>query len=206
MSPGAIYAVVGLLAAIENVFPPIPADTAVAIGAFVSGTGRVSTVGIFLLTWGANVAGAAGMYVFARRVGKPFLATRLGRRLVRPARLARLERLYASYGTWSIFFSRFIPGARAIVPPFAGVAGLSAPRALIPMAAASAIWYGALTFLVARFVTEIHQVVRIMDRLSMWTLAGAGGVAVVIVVIVVARRRAVRRVGGSAVGENERGR
>lgn len=205
MSPGAIYAVVALLAAIENLFPPIPADTAVAIGAFVSGTGRVSTAGIFLLTWGANVAGAAGMYLFARRVGKPFLATRLGRRLVKPASLVRLERWYASHGTWSIFFSRFIPGARAMVPPFAGVAGLSAPRALIPMAAASAIWYGALTFLVARFVTEIHQIARFMDRLSIWTLAGAGGVALVIVVIVLARRRTVRRLDGSTVGRKGRG-
>lgn len=189
MSPGAIYAVVGLLAAIENVFPPIPADTAVAIGAFVSGTGRVSTIGIFLLTWGANVAGATGMYLLARRVGKPFLVTRLGRRLVSPARLTRLERLYRAHGSWAIFFSRFIPGARALVPPFAGVAGLSAPRALIPMAAASLIWYGALTFLVARFVTEIHQVARLMDRLSLWTLAAVGVFGLGLVAYLVFRRR-----------------
>lgn len=189
MPPGAIYAVVALLAAVENIFPPIPADTAVAIGAFVSGTGRVSTVGIFLVTWAANVTGAAGMYVFARHVGKPFLKSRLGERLVKPASLARLERLYKSYGTWGIFFSRFVPGVRAVVPPFAGLAGLSAARALIPMAAASAIWYGALTFLVARFVTEIHQVARVMDRLSTGGLIASGAFVVLVVAFLVWKRR-----------------
>ncbi|MSR07482.1 MAG: DedA family protein [Gemmatimonadetes bacterium] len=189
MPPGAIYVVVALLAAIENVFPPIPADTAVAIGAFVSGTGRVSTLGIFLVTWVANVSSAAGMYVLARRVGKPFLASRLGRRLVKPATLARLERLYRSYGSFGIFLSRFVPGARAIVPPFAGVAGLSAARALIPMAAASAIWYGTLTFLVARYVTEIHQIARVMDGLSTGGLVAAGAFVAIVVVLFVWKRR-----------------
>lgn len=180
---------VGLLAAIENVFPPVPADTAVAIGAFVAGTGRISAPGIFLLTWAANVLGAAGMYLFARHLGRPFMGSRLGARIMTPATFAKLQQLYRSYGIWGIFLSRFIPGARAIVPPFAGVAGLSAPRALIPTAVASGIWYGALTFLVSRYVNEIHEVARLMDRLSIWTLAAAGAVVIVIVVIVLARRR-----------------
>jgi len=194
---GAIYVVVALLAAVENIFPPVPADTAVAIGAFISGSGRVWAPAIFLLTWVANVAGAAGMYFAARRLGRRFKDAGVGRRLLNPDSLARIQALYASYGTWGIFLSRFIPAARAVVPPFAGIAGLSAPRALIPMAIASGLWYGALTFLVARYVNEIHDVVRFVDRLSTWTLAGAGMVALVIVVIVLARKRTtVSRPGG----------
>ena len=49
---------------------------------------------------------------------------------MRPEVLAALEEAYARWGTAGIFLSRFLPGLRAAVPPFAGVAGLSAVRAL----------------------------------------------------------------------------
>ena len=40
--------------------------------------------------------------------------------------------------------SRFLPGLRAAVPPFAGVAGFPAMKSLVPAALASAIWYAFL--------------------------------------------------------------
>jgi membrane protein DedA with SNARE-associated domain len=40
-----------------------------------------------------------------------------------------------------IFLSRFLPGFRAGVTPFAGVVGLPPLKALLPAALASAIWY-----------------------------------------------------------------
>jgi membrane protein DedA with SNARE-associated domain len=61
-----------------------------------------------------------------------------------PEMLAALEEAYARWGSAGIFASRFLPGLRAAVPPFAGVAGLSAARAMLPAALASAIWYGFL--------------------------------------------------------------
>jgi membrane protein DedA with SNARE-associated domain len=45
-----------------------------------------------------------------------------------------------------IFVSRFLPGIRAGVTPFAGVVGLSPLKAIAPAAAASAIWYAFLVF------------------------------------------------------------
>lgn len=190
MPSGLLYLVVALLAFVENVFPPVPADTAVALGAFLSGEGRVSAPLIFGITWVCNVTGAAGMYLFARHVGRAFLRGRLGSRILKPAAVQRLETLYDRYGLWGIFFSRFIPGVRAVVPPFAGIARLSAPKALIPTAVASAIWYGTLTILVSRYVGEIHDVVRFMDRFSMWTWIVVGALVAVVAGILVMRRRA----------------
>ena len=189
MPAAAIYLVVALLAAVENVFPPVPADTAVALGAFLAGPGGVSAPVIFLITWVCNVASAAVMYLLARRVGRPFVESRTGQRLLRPEAVARLARWYDRYGTWSIFFSRFIPGVRAVVPPFAGIVGLSAPRALLPAAAASAIWYGTLTYLVSRYVDELHDVARFVDRVSGWTLAGVGSILALILVTALVWRR-----------------
>jgi membrane protein DedA with SNARE-associated domain len=61
--------------------------------------------------------------------------------------MASLEEAYGRWGTAGIFISRFFPGVRAAVTPFAGVAGLGPARALLPAALASAIWYALLAFI-----------------------------------------------------------
>ncbi len=188
MPPAAVYTVIGVLAAAENVFPPVPADTAVAIGAFLSSAGAVSALNVFLITWVANVVTATSVYFAGRTVGRSFFRGRLGRRLMHPRRLARLEALYGHYGSWGIFFSRFIPGVRGVVPPFAGVAHLGFWRAVPPMALASGIWYGALTFFAATLVTKLDDVAAFVSHLNRMALA-VGLVMVAAAAVVLWRRR-----------------
>jgi membrane protein DedA with SNARE-associated domain len=54
-----------LLAAVENVVPPVPSDAAVALGAFLSHRGLTTPAVVFLVTWTANLFGAAAVYVAA---------------------------------------------------------------------------------------------------------------------------------------------
>lgn len=186
----AVYAVIAGLAAAENVFPPVPADTAVVVGAALSMGGRVTPWGIFLITWGANVTSAAVVYAAARTAGRKFFRGPLGRRLVRREALARIERLYEQYGTWAIFVSRFIPGARAVVPAFAGVAALGAVRALAPVVVASALWYGTLVLAAVTFIPRIGAVGTFLSRFQLAGLAiGLIAVLVVVGVVLVRRRR-----------------
>jgi membrane protein DedA with SNARE-associated domain len=138
------YLVLMALSALENVFPPVPADTAVALGAFLARRGEISVVPLAALCWLSNVASAAGTYAFARRHGRGFFRDGWGRKLMPPEVLAALEEAYARWGIAGIFVSRFLPGVRAAVTPFAGVAGLPPARALVPAALASAIWYAFL--------------------------------------------------------------
>jgi membrane protein DedA with SNARE-associated domain len=180
--------VVGGLAAVENVFPPIPADTAVAMGAFISHFGEVSALVIFSVTWLSNVLSASAVYAAGRTVGRQFFDGRLGQRLLNARAQERIARLYREHGTWGIFLSRFIPGARAVIPPFAGVAGLGAVRTLAPVAAASAIWYGTLTALVATLAGSLAEVLELVDRLSLVAVLVAAG-AVTAAVILIRRRR-----------------
>jgi membrane protein DedA with SNARE-associated domain len=134
------------LSALENVFPPVPADTAVALGAFLARRGEISTVLLGILCWAANVGSAAYMYFFARSHGSRFFRHGWGSKVMPPSVLTALEDAYARYGVAGIFVSRFLPGLRAGVTPFAGIAGLSPSRAIVPAAIASALWYA---FLVA---------------------------------------------------------
>ena len=140
------YLVLMVLSSLENVFPPVPADTAVALGAFLARRGEVSVVPLAALCWLANLASAAGMYFVGRRHGRGFFRDGWGRKLMPPEVLAALEEGYARWGVSAVFLSRFLPGLRAAVPPFAGVAGLPVAPALVPAAIASAIWYAFLAF------------------------------------------------------------
>jgi membrane protein DedA with SNARE-associated domain len=146
LPPAAIYAVLVALSAVENVFPPVPADVAVVLGAFLAREGHLSVVVLGVLCWLGNTGSAAAMYFYARAHGRRFFNSGWPRRFMPPEAIAVLEEAYARHGVYGIFLSRFLPGVRAAVTPFAGVVGMPALRALIPAAGASAIWY---TFLVA---------------------------------------------------------
>lgn len=189
LPPAAVYGVIAALAAVENIFPPVPADTAVALGAFLSAGGAVSAWTIFLVTWTANVLGATLVYAGARTAGRAFFRGRVGARLLKPEALGRLERLYARYGGWGIFLSRFVPGVRAVVPPFAGIANLTAARALLPLAVASALWYGGLTWIAATLVQNLEQIGRFLRGVNRAGLVMAAVAGVVVLVVLIRRRR-----------------
>ena len=139
-----VYVVLMALSALENIFPPVPADVAVVLGAFLAQHGTTDAAALGVLCWLANTASAAGMYFYARRHGRRFFAKGWRRKLMPPEAIADLERAYVKHGMAGIFISRFLPGVRAAVTPFAGVVGMSPVRALAPAAVASAIWYAVL--------------------------------------------------------------
>ncbi len=106
------------------------------------------------------------MYVAARTLGRRFFTGRLGRRLLNPKHLLKLERLYARHGIWGVFASRFVPGARAVIPIFAGIARLTWGRSLIPLAVGSAIWYGALTYVAANLLPRLDDIAGFVIHLN----------------------------------------
>ncbi len=182
MPPALIYVVVGAGAALENIFPPVPADTFVLLGAFLSGTGRASATFVFLVTWLPNVASAIAVYLLARRHGQRVFTTRVGKRLLKPRQLETIARFYARWGTPAIFFSRFLPGFRAIVPVFAGISRVPPVRVALPMAVASAIWYGTLVVLGGVAGRNWAAILELFARTSAWLV----GVAAILMVLVAA--------------------
>jgi membrane protein DedA with SNARE-associated domain len=154
----ALYAALAIVAALENVFPPVPADTVVAFGSFLAARGQGTAMGVFLTTWAGNVGGAMLIYALGRRYGAEPLERRLlGERAAEAE--SRLRALYGKYGLMALFLSRFLPGVRAIVPPLAGALRVPAIRAAVAMGAASAVWYGAISYLAFRIGAD-------WDRLS----------------------------------------
>ena len=176
--------------------PPVPSDAAVALGAFLSNRGLTTPLVVFLVTWSANLLGAAGVYLASRKFGRRLFASPTGRRLLAPRSLAVIEREYLRFGTAGIFVSRFLPGIRAVVPPFAGLVGLGAIRTFVPMGIASALWYGGITLLGAFIGAEWSRIMALIAGVNRTLGLAAGAVLVCIVVwrLVVARRRRRERV------------
>jgi len=146
---GVLYPTLGLLAAVENIFPPLPTDAVVAFGSFLAARGQGNPWATFLVTWLSNVAGAAGMYWAGRKYGRSVL-TKGFAKWIGPDAEIRLERSYRKYGLAALFVSRFLPAVRAVVPVFAGAAKLPFLPVISIMGLASGIWYAFLTIVAFR--------------------------------------------------------
>ena len=166
----------------------MPADVAVALGAFLAGRGVMNPWLVFAFTWAANVASGAGVYALARRHGEAVSRGFLGRHIFTPNTVAQIARQYDKHGTYGIFLSRLLPIWRGVVMPFAGIARLHPARALIPMALASALYYGALTSVVMRLGTDFETVLNRVKHVNTGLAIVAGALVLIIVVWIVRRR------------------
>jgi membrane protein DedA with SNARE-associated domain len=174
-----LYPLMSLFAAIENVFPPIPADSIVALGSWLAARGNGSAIGAFAATWVGNVAGAAGMYVVGRRHGAGWMRQRFPR-LADEKGMKRLETLYGKYGLVALVLSRFIPGVRALVPPFAGALRIKPLGAIGSMAVASAVWYGFISYIAFTAGAEWSHVMDVIKRSGIMVAVGAAVVLITV--------------------------
>jgi membrane protein DedA with SNARE-associated domain len=188
------YLFLMLLSALENVFPPVPADTAVALGAFLAQRGEVSAVLIGVSCWAANMTTATAVYALARARGRAFFSSGWRAKLLPPEAIGALGDAYARHGIAGIFVTRFLPGLRAAVMPFAGIAGVPPLTALAPAAAASALWYAFLVG-VGAAVGSSWQSARAAVEDANRTLAIAAGAASVLLLVYLWRLMRARRSG-----------
>jgi membrane protein DedA with SNARE-associated domain len=188
LPPAALYAALAVVAAAENVFPPLPADTVVAFGAFLAARGHATLLGAFLATWLGNVSGALLVYSLGRRYGARYAhqwMTRFG-----GARSeARLQAMYERRGLVALFLSRFIPGLRALVPPFAGALKIAFLQATLAIAIASGIWYGIVTWIAYRVGSDWEVLQARLRGVGATLALIAGGIALLAIAWYVIRRR-----------------
>ena len=184
-----LYAVLGIVAAIENIIPPFPADVAVAFGAFVASRSGFRLPLVFLAAWFGNVVGALAVYELGRRYGARRFESQLAGTKAEE-RDTRIRLMFARYGLPALFLARFIPGVRALVPLVAGALKLPPLASGIMMAAAAAIWYGAITLIAFRFGSSWAELSAWMANYTAAVgVAATAILAVGLVVWAVVRRR-----------------
>ena len=175
---GLVYLLLGLGAALENVIPAVPADTFVALGGLLSAVGDLNRGWIFASTWSLNVGSALAMYRLGYTHGRPFVEVGWGRRVLRPHQMEHMAEFYERFGIAAIFLTRFLPGLRSIVPVFAGVSRQPLILVALPIASASAIWYGALIWLGALAGQNLDMLRVLLGRVN--------GVLLVVAVLIAA--------------------
>jgi membrane protein DedA with SNARE-associated domain len=171
-----LYLLMAAFAAVENVFPPVPADTVVALGSWLAARGQGSAFWAFFATWVGNVAGAGAMYAVGRRHGTAWMHKRFPA-LGDERNERRLRELHGKYGAISLVLSRFIPGVRALVPPFAGALRISPMTTMLSLSLASALWYGLVSYVAFRAGADWGT---LMTRITRYGRFAAIGAAVVV--------------------------
>jgi membrane protein DedA with SNARE-associated domain len=123
LDPWAVYAVVGGIAFIENVFPPFPSDVFVVAAGSLVGLGHVDPIILVLVTTTGSTAGFMTMYGIGHWVGAHVLET--GRiRFLPPEQVRTVEMWFQRYGYGVVVANRFLAGTRAVVSFFAGMSRL----------------------------------------------------------------------------------
>ncbi len=190
LPPALLYLVIAAAAFAENIFPPLPADTAIALGAFVAARGEGSAIGAWAATMVGNLGGALLMFVLGRRLGAGWLQRKLPI-LGGPEGAARVEAAYRKHGVWALAVSRFIPAVRAVVPPLAGALQVGIVGAMTAMSLASALWYGVVTWLAFSLGSNAEALIAAVG--SSQRVAAAVAIGIVAVALVVWRVRRGRR-------------
>jgi membrane-associated protein len=135
---------------------------------------------VFFATWLANVTAALVVYALARKWGTAFFDRPAGRWLLRPRQMERISRFYQRWGPQAIAVSRFLPAFRAVVPVFAGISRVSFARVALPVAFASAVWYGVLVLLGTTAGRNIDRILAAMDRAGIVLVVVAGVIALLL--------------------------
>ena len=177
------YVLVGVGAAVENIFPPIPSDLAVLAGGILAERGILRADVVFLVAWLSNLALALGVYVAAYRYGAGLFSTRWGHWLLRPAQLHRMSEFYDEYGTITVLVSRFLPVFRVLVPAFAGISRLGFWRTAIPLMVASAAWYAALIWAGTFFSRNLPRILAPLSTVNTTAAVVAAGCAILLAIL-----------------------
>jgi len=165
LPPSTLLPAMAILAAAENIFPPIPADVLIAFGAFIAARSEASPIPAFLAVLFGNVAGAMAMYVAGRRYGATWTEKRFHLKHKETAD-DKLSRLYERYGLLALAIGRFIPGVRAIVAPFAGALRAPVTGTVAAITLASGTWYGLVTWAAFRAGSNWEQLVQTLGRMG----------------------------------------
>jgi membrane protein DedA with SNARE-associated domain len=202
MPIGALYALLGISAFVEGIFPPVPADLVVALGSFLAARRGASLPVTAACIVAGSVAGAMVVYAIVRRFGASWLHARLRKAGIDNVE-KRLEAMYSHYGMTALFVSRFLPVFRAVTPPMAGALRVPPVRTAAVFLLASSIWYGAIAWIAFRVGDDWVQmqaaVRHFARRVGVVALVAAALFAIIVIIVV--RRRAAESLAAALAAE-----
>lgn len=179
------YLGVGLMVALESLFPPIPSELVLPLGGFVAGRGDASYLGMVLAATIGSLVGAWVLYGISAAIGPDrlhALVVRYGRWLrLGEHDLRRAEAWFDRRSDAAVLVGRCIPLIRSIVSVPAGFRRMPIVRFTLLTAAGSAVWNAALIGAGAVLGERWHRVGDVMGLVQgVVMVALAAGAAYVV--------------------------
>lgn len=169
---------------LENAGIPVPGETAVFVAGFLAseqgnhflaeehGVHRFTLAWVIVVTFFAATLGDNLGYWLGRRYARPRLQVRKRFLFFTPRALEKMEGYFHRFGTWTIFFARFITGMRVFGAMAAGTAGMPWGRFFFANAAGACTWATTIS-LVGYYSGEyLPTVAKWLGRSGMIALAG----------------------------------
>jgi membrane protein DedA with SNARE-associated domain len=182
---------VGLLVALENLFPPIPSEVVLPLAGFLAGQGRMALPLVIAAATAGSLVGALALYALGATLGRERLARALERLPLADADdLDRAERWFERYGGTAVLTGRLVPVVRSLVSVPAGVDGFPLLRFSVYTLLGSAVYNTVLIVLGYHLGRRWKSVGEYSSLLS---YAVVGLIVLAVVVVVVRRLRSRRR-------------
>ena len=132
---------VGLMVALENIFPPVPSEIVLPFAGFVAARGGGSVWMMVLASTLGSVGGAVVLYEAGRRIGQERTRRLLCRLpLVEPDEVDRAVTWFHDHGSGAVFTGRFLPVVRSLVSLPAGADRMPRWRFLVLSILGTAMW------------------------------------------------------------------
>lgn len=165
------YLGVGLLIAIENIFPPIPSEVILAFGGFMTTKTILNEVGVILSATIGSTVGAIVLYLIGRILNKERLekivSGKIGKVLrLKPGDIEKADKWFDTKGQKTVFICRFIPIVRSLISIPAGMSEMKIWKFLLYTILGSAIWNTVLVLLGKKLGDSWETVVNVFNEFS----------------------------------------
>ena len=187
---------VGLLVALENVFPPIPSEVVLPLAGFLAGQGRMPLVSVVVWATIGSLVGAVALYALGAGLGADRLKRLADKVPLMDARdVERAEAWFDRHGAWAVLLGRMVPGVRSLVSIPAGVRRMPWWLFALLTTVGSAVWnsvFVGLGYLLGDRWTEVSRYSDLINYLVI-------GAVVLMLLVAVLRRLRRRRQGRDPV-------
>ena len=169
------YLGVGLLIAIENIFPPIPSEVILAFGGFMTTKTVLNEIGVILSATIGSTVGAIVLYLIGKILNKERLekivSGKVGKVLrLKPQDIEKADKWFDTKGQKTVFICRFIPIVRSLISIPAGMSEMKIWKFLLYTIFGSAIWNTVLVLLGKKLGDSWENVVNVFNNFSHITI------------------------------------
>ncbi len=134
-----IYVLLFINAFVEYIFPPIPGDTIMVLGAYLVGIKKLNFAIVYLVSTAGSLSGFLSLFLLGKYLGRDYFLKK-DFRFFSKEMILRVEQWFHRYGIGLIAANRFFSGIRSAIALFAGIARMQLLTTALAALLSSMVW------------------------------------------------------------------